>query len=179
MRNYLIRLLPWVCDAKLSLLHVFCRVRSMLSPVSAYSSQSSLQNSPWSLAFPPAPPPLVTQYCTALSLVLCQCLTSQQRTRQDYGHRPSLTDPACLPSGTAEISRFSNIECPRMLRFYDSAGPVCDSLHLSSSYHIAFPISPQGRHPGWVISELNGWPTFSPVNASRATSRLPAHDSGP
>jgi len=30
-----------------------------------------------------------------------------------------------------------------------------------------------------VISELNGWPALPPVNASRASSRLPAHDSGP
>lgn len=119
--------LGYMTQSLFSMLHVFCRVRSMLLPVSAYSSQPSLQNSPWSPAFPPAPPPLVTQFCSALSLVLRRCLTSQQRTRQDYGHRPSLTDPpTCLPTGTAEISRFSNIECPRMLRFFDSAGPVRD-----------------------------------------------------
>lgn len=28
------------------------------------------------------------------------------------------------------------------------------------------------------ISRFNGWPTCSPVNASRTASRLPAHDSG-
>ena len=76
------------------------------------------------------------------------------------------------------ISRFSCIECPRMLRVSDSAGPVGDSLYIAT-HRIAFPIVAQGRHPGTVISELNGWPAFPPVNASRATSRLSAHDSGP
>ena len=76
------------------------------------------------------------------------------------------------------ISRFSCIECPRMLRVYDSAGPISDSLN-NATYRIAFPIALQGRHPGAVISELNGWPALPPVNASRAASRLPAHDSGP
>ncbi len=76
------------------------------------------------------------------------------------------------------ISRFSCIELPRMLRVSDSAGPVGDSLH-NTAHSVAFPTVQRGRHPGKVISELNGWPTLSPVNASRAASRLPAHDSGP
>lgn len=101
----------------------------MLPPVSAYSSQSSLQNFPWSPAFPPAPLPLVTQFCSAPSSVLCRCLTSQRRARQDYGHRPSLADPSTCPlADAAEISRFSNIECPRMLRVSDSAGSIYNSL---------------------------------------------------
>ena len=65
-----------------------------------------------------------------------------------------------------------------MLRVSDSAGPVGDSLY-NATHRVAFPLVAQGRHPGKVISELNGWPAFPPVNASRATSRLPAHDSGP
>jgi hypothetical protein len=77
------------------------------------------------------------------------------------------------------ISRFSCIELPRMLRVSDSAGPVHNSLTISLLHRVAFPTVAQGRHPGRVISELNGWPTLSPVNASRAASRLPAHDSGP
>lgn len=79
---------------------------------------------------------------------------------------------------TNEISRFSNIERPRMHRFLDSAGPVGDSLG-NAEHRIALPFGPVGRHPGRVISELNSWPTLSPVNASRAASRPPAHDSGP
>ncbi len=89
----------------------------------------SSENFPWSPAFPPVPPPLVTQLCSVPSSVLCRCLTSQRRTRQDCGHGPSLADPpSCLTAGTAEISRFSNIEFPRMLRVFDSAEPVYGSL---------------------------------------------------
>ena len=57
------------------------------------------------------------------------------------------------------ISRFSYIECPRMLRVFDSAGPMGDSLY-NATPRVAFPIVAQGRHPGTVISELNGWPTL-------------------
>jgi hypothetical protein len=41
--------------------------------------------------------------------------------------------------------------------------------------------SPSGDEVGTpikVISELHGWPAWAPVNASPATSRPPAHDSG-
>ncbi len=75
------------------------------------------------------------------------------------------------------ISRFSCIECPRMRGVSDSAGPVHDSL-TNALHCVAFPIVQRGRHPGGVISELNTRPALPPVNASRAASRLPAHDSG-
>ena len=48
---------------------------------------------------------------------------------------------------TAETSRFSNIECPHMLRVSDSAGSNCHSLN-NVSVRVAFPIFGQGRHPG-------------------------------
>ena len=57
------------------------------------------------------------------------------------------------------ISRFSCIECPRMLRVSDSARPVSVSLY-NDIHRVAFPIVGQSRHPGKVISELNGWPTL-------------------
>ncbi len=122
---------------------------------------------------------LLTQYCSVPSSVLLRCLTSHWLAYQDYGHRPSLTDPpGCCLTATNEISRFSNIERPRMLRVLDSVGSVSGSLH-NAEHRIALPFGPVGRHPKRVISELNSWPTLSPVNASRATSRPPAHDSGP
>ena len=62
-----------------------------------------------------------------------------------------------------EISRFSNMECPRVHRVLDSAGPEKDSLS-NALPDVAFPVGSLGRHPGWVISELNGWPALSPVN---------------
>ena len=46
-----------------------------------------------------------------------------------------------------------------MLRVSDSAGPVGASLY-TATHRVAFPLVAQGRHPGEVISELNGWPTL-------------------
>jgi len=137
-----------------------------------------IQNFPWPAAFPPASPPLVAQFCSRPSQVLRRCPTPQQRTCQDYTPQAFPDRPAQTKTGTVAISRFSCIECPRMLRVSDSAGPTCDSLS-SVSCRVAFPHVVQGRHPKRVISKLNGWPALPPVNASRATSRLPAHDSGP
>jgi hypothetical protein len=88
------------------------------------------RNSPRSPAFPPRPPPLKHfQPCSAPSSVLCRCLTSPQRSCRACGHRPSPTPLVhhCLPE-TMEISRFSSIECPRMHRVSDSAGPGENSL---------------------------------------------------
>jgi hypothetical protein len=65
-----------------------------------------------------------------------------------------------------------------MLGVSDSAGPTHGSP-VCALCRIAFPHVVQGRHPKLVISELDGWPALPPVNASRASSRLPAHDSGP
>src|SRR5262245_57820373 len=54
-------------------------------------------------------------------------------------------------------------------------GPLAPNAAL----HVAFPISRQGRHTEVVISELNTWPVCTPVNASPASLRMQAHDSGP
>jgi len=101
-----------------------------------------------------------TPFCSVPSQVLRRCQTAQQRAYKDCGRRPSLTVPqGYFPAGAAELSRFSNIECPRMLRFLDSAGPGDDWLNSVVS-HSAFPASARGRHPGTLISELNGWPAL-------------------
>jgi len=65
-----------------------------------------------------------------------------------------------------------------MHRVSDSAGPDNDWLNNAVARG-AFPLVVLGRRPGRVISELNGWPALPLSNASRAISRLPAHDSGP
>src|SRR5262249_31731001 len=54
-------------------------------------------------------------------------------------------------------------------------GPLAPNAAL----HVAFPISRQGRHTEVVISELHTWPVSTPVNASPASLRMLAHDSGP
>jgi len=62
-------------------------------------------------------------------------------------------------AGDPELSRFSNIERPRMHRVSDSAGPDTNWLD-NADVRSAFPSVGRGRHPGLVISELNGWPTL-------------------
>ena len=57
------------------------------------------------------------------------------------------------------LPRFSNIKCPRMLSVSDSAGPDNDWL-INAVAPGAFTTVERGRHPGLVISELNGWPTL-------------------
>src|SRR5262245_41044910 len=54
-------------------------------------------------------------------------------------------------------------------------GPLAPDAAL----HVAVPVSRQGRHTEVVISELNTWPVCTPVNASPASLRMLAHDSGP
>jgi hypothetical protein len=53
-----------------------------------------------------------------------------------------------------------------------------ERLAIIVAHDVAFPLSEQGRHAEKMISELNGWPTCAPVNASPAMLPLPAHDSG-
>ncbi len=109
-------------------------------------------------------------YCSAPSSVLRRCQTARRRARKDCGHGPSLTVPPNLPTGTAKLSRFSNIERPRMLRVSDSAGPVSDWLYRAATRG-AFPTVVRGRHPIGVISELNGWPTLA-----LSTLHVQSHD---
>ena len=82
------------------------------------------------------------------------------------------------PAGATGISRFSCMERPRMRRVSDSAGPMS---RLALSPRIVLPSLPQYEvgTPEWVISELNGWPACSPVNAYDVPLRPHRHDSGP
>ena len=83
-----------------------------------------------------------------------------------------------VATGTAGISRFSCMERPRMRRVSDSAGPMA---RLALSPRIVLPSLPHNEvgTPEWVISELNGWPACSPVNAYDVPLRPRRHDSGP
>ena len=78
---------------------------------------------------------------------------------------------------TAGISRFSCMERSRMRRVIDSAGRL---TRLALSPRILLPSLPpyEVGAPG-VITELNGWPACSPVNACRVPSGARSHDSGP
>ena len=65
-----------------------------------------------------------------------------------------------------------------MPRVSDSAVSK-DRSRLYAALHVAFPVSRHGRHTEVVISELHTWPVCTPVNASPASLRTQAHDSGP
>jgi hypothetical protein len=116
--------------------------------------------------------------CSAPSSVLRRCQTARQRPCKNYGHRPSLTVPPCNTTGAAELSRFSNIERLRMLRVSDSAGPGSD-LAVSRRYPWCLPNRSTWSAPRRSDFGAQWLAYASPVNASRAISRPPAHDSGP
>ena len=102
----------------------------MLSPVSVYRLQTTCQKFPLVISLPSGTSATSedTSYCSAPSSVLRRCQTARQRACKDCGHWPSLTVPPIVPAGAAELSRFSNIECPRMHRVFDSAGPNSNLL---------------------------------------------------
>ena len=81
-------------------------------------------------------------------------------------------------AGADGISRFSCMELPRMRRVSDSAGPMS---RLALTPRIVSPSLPpyEVGAPEGVISELNGWPACSPVNAYNVPLRTRRHDSGP
>src|ERR1700730_13846263 len=82
-------------------------------------------------------------------------------------------------SGVDGTSRFSRVKFPCMPGVFDRAEPdQCSRFRIS-------PVLPSARWNGVgaLISDIfHGsitLPACSPVNASRAALRLPAHDSGP
>jgi hypothetical protein len=87
--------LGWLTHSRRLVLlpHAPCPAHSTLLPGSVSGSRATVQSSPWSPAFPPAPPQTVTDPCSAHSWVLRQCQTSQQRTHRDYDHRSSPIAP--------------------------------------------------------------------------------------
>jgi hypothetical protein len=152
----------------------------MLSPVSAYRSQTTVQDFPLvtGLSSRTSVTSEDTSYCSAPSTVLRRCQTAQWRACKDYGHGPSLTVLLSVSAGDTELSRFSNIECPHMRRFFDSVRSNSGWLVLSLLV-LPSPWMDKVGTPNVVISEFNSWPVLPPVNASREASRPPAHDSGP
>src|SRR5882757_6849871 len=80
-------------------------------------------------------------------------------------------------SGVDGTSRFSRVKFPRMPGVFDRAEP--DGCSHFAFAGVAFRILEQRRHSDFrPLSRLNTLPACSPVNASRAALRLPAHDSG-
>src|SRR5882757_1460654 len=81
-------------------------------------------------------------------------------------------------SGVDGTSRFSHVKFPCMLGVFDRAEPGgCSHFAFAG---VAFRTLEQRRHSDFrPLSRLHTLPACSPVNASRAALRLPAHDSGP
>src|SRR6267378_2454928 len=99
-----------------------------------------------------------------------------------FGHFVGTSRPSDFPStcmlGVDGTSRFSHVKFPCMLGVFDRAEP--DGCSHFAFAGVAFRTSEQRRHSDFrPLSRLHTLPACSPVNASRAALRLPAHDSGP
>src|SRR6266849_2982187 len=64
---------------------------------SASGARSPARCSPWSVAFPPCPPPVACYRCSGTSSVLRDRPTPHRRARWTSGSRPSPTGPSHLP----------------------------------------------------------------------------------
>ena len=125
-------------------------------------TDSLYRPSPWSPAFPPQPPPRHGLHAALFGSFFGTMPVSDCSGACMQGLRPQAFPRRSVPTSTpdaSQLSRFSNIECPRMHRVSDSAGPDTDWLY-SVFARVAFPIVRRGRRPGRVISELNGWPAL-------------------
>ncbi len=91
-----------------------------------------------------------------------------------FSDRPG---PSSRP-GVSGISRFPCEEFPHMHGVSDCAGPSHDSRLAPCLVSPSAQVNSVGV-PNGFISQLNTRPVCTPVNASPAPSRVPAHDSGP
>src|SRR5208282_1880627 len=91
-----------------------------LRPVSSLCVR--ITDSPWSIAFPPCPPPVLAHRCSDTSQVLYDRPTPHRRACWTSGSRPSPTGPPHLsPTGVDGVSRFSRVEFPCMPGVFDCA----------------------------------------------------------
>jgi len=157
-------------------------------PAPLFRSRSGFTVPPWPAAphvgalFPAfSGTTLVSDFPTACTSGLWpQAFPDRPAIGQEPPHRVSVWK-APLPgrwAGTAGISRFSNMECSRMRRVSDSAGPMS---RLAIPPCIVWPSLPgyEVGAPVRVFSEFHGWPACTPVNAYDVPSRTRRHDSGP
>ena len=170
MRNYRIRLLPWVVTLGLLLLRVSLHKTQAFGRGSESATPVSRRDFPRSPPFPPEPPRRFPAPFGP-SLVLWQSLTSRWRSCQDY-------TPLAFPDRSAQtarmpcgISRFSCMKFWRMLPGLRLRQARRRLAHSDAS-RVAFPLRLRGRRLGKVISELNTGPAPAPVNASPTASRL-------
>ena len=140
-------------------------------------SGSLARCSPWPVAFPPCPPPVLAHPCSGTSQVLFDRPTPHRRTCWPSGSRPSPTGPPHLrqraPMGSPGSHAWS---------FH-----ACLGLRLRSALRTLARTHPQMLPsamrndvgtPVAIISQLNALPACAPVNASMVALRLATHDSG-
>ena len=92
------------------------------------------------------------------------------RTACAFPHRPATSRQASPTSPGSRARSF--LTCTR-----SPTAPGSPAARGSATVDMAFPFSPQGRHPKRDISRLNRRPASAPVNASPAMSPSPAHHS--
>ena len=178
MRNYLIRLLPWVGDAQPS--RVSWPARSTLTPGTGSGSRPTVQDSPWSSAFPPGPPRLSPPPWAEVCVLFAASLSRRCHNSSALATVPAMFSPFI---GTMPMSDFPTA-CTSGLRpqaFPDQPDPTVGrcwdlpvlvhrvSTHaqglrlrgtgmcLALSPRTVLP-SPSGNKvgvPEWLISELN------------------------
>jgi len=146
----------------LLLLHVSYQVRSMLTPVSAYRSHTTFQNLPLVNSLPSETSS--TTWGTRRFVRLLPRQYVHVRLLNSVHARIAATGlplPSCRVISPRRLlsSRFSNIECPRMLRFLESAGPGDDWLNSVVTI-VPYQLLHAVGNPGALISELSGWPTL-------------------
>lgn len=144
----------------------------MLSPVSAYGSQTSLPEIP--LGHRPSLQNLRdgvgTRCFVRLLLRYRRCQIARRSACKDCGHGPSFAVPPNHPAGTAKLSRFSNIERPRMLRVSDSAGPDND-WPSRAAVRGAFPV-PIGSGSAPRMGDFGArWLAYAPLSTLHVRPR--------
>ena len=159
-----------------------CRSLSHISlRISALCPMQEIDNGPfpWVAPFSPRTPLPGYRFCSSASPILWDHLTSHERACRLYRPRRFPAVPTGHnPLEARGFSRFSRLECPRMLSVYDSAAPT----HPSPFAVWAVLPSPGQNRIGTrklVISELNGWPALPLADATPATLPSPAYGSRP
>ena len=133
--------------------------------------------SPWPPSLAPPAPRRITPLCSSASLLLRRSQTS--RVRASSASTPRLPD--------ADLGAFALRPNPRPPGSRAKSFHTCQGLRprrAGRALAITRPsISPSvfmttSAPETILLSRLNGWPMYSPVNASSASSRIPTHELG-
>ena len=166
---------------------VTCRA-CRATPIDARSGSESgasvtvQQDFPSVTSFPRRTPPLRSQFCSPVSMVLRSHLNSQKRSCQHCPRRGSLAAQGVNRQAALHL-RLMGSPAPVIL---ENAGAFGMSTHaqvlrlrrvrrclaINGSDDAAFSLSGQDRHTKVVMSELNGWPAL-PFARTLKTDRSP------